>query len=607
MPKSLRVLLVEDSPDDADLLLLELRRGGYEVDSRRVDTAEGVATALGEAEWDIVISDYAMPGFSGLDALKLVRSRDADLPFILVSGTIGEDVAVEAMKAGAHDYIMKGNLTRLAPAIERELRETEVRRRREQAEDSLEHEQAYSRAIIASMADALFVISADGAIRTCNGRALDMLGYAREELVGHSMGKLFAMDPGVPEDNLLRIRNGLRRGELRDFDTQLRKHDGETLAVSLSCASLHEGRMAAPEIVLVARDITDRRLLQEKQRNYAEYLAAEAERAREYAEAVLKMSDSHHKLIGKGPAYDEIVSFVCDAAEVPSPVLVLGESGTGKEVVARSIRLNSPRGEKSFVVVDCAALGASLLESELFGHEKGAFTGAHETKAGLIEMADGGTLFVDEIGEMPLELQSKLLRALERGEFRRVGSVETRRADIRVIAATNRDLAKEVEKGRFRTDLYYRLNVLCITLPPLRERREDVPLLARHFLGHSRVTTPNKKHFRQDTLEHLSAYDWPGNIRELGNVIERAVILSRRGDCITPDHLPPEIHKMATRAPAAPNRSRSLAEAEREAIVAALAEVVGNKTKAAAILGISRVTLRDKIQKYGIASTKGGK
>jgi len=596
------ILLVEDNPGDARLIREMLKEPGAA--GFRIENAARLDEALKRAAAgpvDAILLDLGLPDNSGLDTLREVRARCPAVPVVVMTGLNDEETGVEAVQQGAQDYLVKGQTD--AVLLARSLRYAIERKR---AEGALRHEQAYNKAVLASMADGLFVIAGNGAIRSCNGRALSMLGYDEKDLLSHSVGKIFAPSSEQPDAELERIRRGLRGGELRDLDARLLRRDGSLLAASLSCAPLPEQGTAGPEVVLVARDITDRRQLQEEQQQYAERLAEEAKLAREYAEAVLRVSDPQARLIGKGAAYKSIISFVRDAAGAPSPVLVLGESGTGKEVVARAIRLNGPRAEKPFIVVDCSTLGASLLESELFGHEEGAFTGATKAKAGLVEIADGGTLFVDEIGEMPLELQAKLLRALEHGEFRRVGSVKPRKVDIRVIAATNRDLAKEVKKGGFRKDLYYRLNVLTITLPPLRDRREDIPLLAQHFLEHSRVTLPGKKRFRRPTLEHLQAYDWPGNVREMANVIDRAVILSRGEECITLDHLPPEVRKgrRSRVPPSRGGRSKSLAEAEREAIVAALAEVSGNRTKAAAMLGITRVTLREKIRKYKMEPDK---
>jgi two-component system response regulator HydG len=250
------------------------------------------------------------------------------------------------------------------------------------------------------------------------------------------------------------------------------------------------------------------------------------------------------------------------------------------------------------VVADCAALKGELLESELFGHERGAFTGAHAARRGLAEVADRGTLFVDEIGEMPPELQSKLLRVLERGEYRPLGSSRYRRSDIRILAATNRDLAREVREERFRADLYYRLNVLSITIPPLRLRREDIPILAQHFVGHSRVTATGRKRLHAGAIERLCAYSWPGNVRELANVIERAVIVSGDAEIITEQHLPPDMSGAESPAPVL--AGMSLEHVERQAVEAALRTTAGNRTKAAQMLGITRGTLREKLRKYGI-------
>jgi transcriptional regulator with GAF, ATPase, and Fis domain len=254
-------------------------------------------------------------------------------------------------------------------------------------------------------------------------------------------------------------------------------------------------------------------------------------------------------------------------------------------------------------VVDCSALQGSLLETELFGHEKGAFTGAAGAKMGLVELADGGTLFVDEIGDMPPDLQSKLLRILDCGEFRRVGALKERKVDMRIVAATNRNLAQEVRRGRFRKDLYFRLNVLSITMPPLRERREDIPLLAKHFAKHNRVTMAARKRLRADTLRCLQAYDWPGNIRELANVVERAIILAGPHTALQPSHLPPEA-RAATAHPERTPQARSLAQAEKETIEAALAATKGNRSKAAEMLGTSRMTLRKMMNQHGIVVRK---
>ena len=284
-------------------------------------------------------------------------------------------------------------------------------------------------------------------------------------------------------------------------------------------------------------------------------------------------------------------------------VLIMGESGTGKEVIANAIHHNSPRAGEPFIKVSCAALPETLLESELFGHEKGAFTGAVARREGRFQLAHRGTIFLDEVGEMSPALQTKLLRVLQEKEFEPVGSARTVKVDIRVITATNRDLEKEVKEGRFREDLYYRLNVVPLLLPPLRERREDIPPLADHFLAIYREK--NRKPVRGisgKALDLLIRYDWPGNIRELENCIERAVILSRE-EVIVPADFPPPILMLSqedrTDGFAIPS-GISLEEVERVLIVKTLDETGGNRTRASEILGINRRTLQNKLKQYGL-------
>jgi DNA-binding NtrC family response regulator len=300
-------------------------------------------------------------------------------------------------------------------------------------------------------------------------------------------------------------------------------------------------------------------------------------------------------ILTRSARMQEVLRIVERVAPADSAVLILGESGTGKELVARGIHEHSQRASRPFVPIHCGALPREVLESELFGHEKGAFTGAVGVKPGLIELADDGTLFLDEIGEMEPDSQVRLLRVLESGMFFRVGGTRPRRVDVRLVAATNRDLAEAMKQGEFRQDLYYRINTITIQLPPLRERREDVPLLARHFVeAHAAYGT---KHLSTATLAALEAYAWPGNVRELLHAIERAVILSK-GEEIQPEDLPPEIAGPAAQ-PAATSGG-SLEAIERQHIVGTLREVGGHRGKAAALLAIDPKTLYRKILAYGI-------
>ncbi len=305
------------------------------------------------------------------------------------------------------------------------------------------------------------------------------------------------------------------------------------------------------------------------------------------------------QLIGRAPSMVDIFETVKQVADSRATVLVQGESGTGKELVAQAIHALSPRRTKSFVPIHCAALSPQLLESELFGHEKGAFTGAQERRIGKFEQADGGTLFLDEIGEIDEATQVKLLRVLGERYFERVGGNKRIEVDVRLVAATNKDLATLVKEGKFRDDLYYRINVVQLELPPLRERREDIPLLAAAFL--KEFAAENGKEglvFTAEAEELLRAYDWPGNVRELRTAIEHGVVLTR-GNAIAPQSLPRNVVPAGTDSGSVLN-TLNLAALEKEAILRALERVEGNKTDAAKILGISRRTLHRKLNEYEI-------
>jgi DNA-binding NtrC family response regulator len=303
----------------------------------------------------------------------------------------------------------------------------------------------------------------------------------------------------------------------------------------------------------------------------------------------------YQSIITGSPRMDEVLHLIDRVAPTDSSVLVLGESGTGKELVARAIHDRSARSQQAFVPIHCGALAREVLESELFGHEKGAFTGAVATKAGLIELADGGTLFLDEIGEMEPESQVKLLRVLESYAFFRVGGTRRRTVDMRLVAATNRDLAEALKTGEFRQDLFYRINTITITLPPVRERPEDIRRLAEHFLEQN--ATYGRKRLSDSAMDCLERYRWPGNVRELQHAVQRAVILSQ-GDLIQPTDLPEEVRGGR---PSAASPGGSLEDMERQHIISTLRSVDGHRAKAATVLRIDPKTLYRKIQAYGIA------
>ena len=385
--------------------------------------------------------------------------------------------------------------------------------------------------------------------------------------------------------------------------------DGDTIRGVLQCDNRGSGFFVADDLDMVAavaglatlaienaRLVQRLKLAEEKLRGEVKYLKGREEKRR--------FSD----IIGESSAMKEIFRQLEKVIDTRATVCIEGETGTGKEVIASAIHYQGKRREKLFVAQNCAAVPENLLESELFGHKKGAFTGADHDKKGLFEIADGGTLFLDEIGEMTLNLQAKLLRVLQEGEIRPVGATASKAIDVRIICATNRSLDKEVEKGAFRQDLFYRLRVFPIRLPPLRERREDIPLLVEHFLR--KYTLEMNKPVAgvtPEALDQLSAYSWPGNIRELENEVQRLVIQCDGAGFITPDLLAPAVRKVeGLLGRVAPQRKKSgtlkdqMEEVERWLLVEALREHGGNKTKTAEALGITREGLHKKLAKYGM-------
>ena len=320
-----------------------------------------------------------------------------------------------------------------------------------------------------------------------------------------------------------------------------------------------------------------------------------------YLEDEIRLDYNNGNMVGEGAAFQSVLKGVQIVAPTDATVLILGETGTGKELVARAIHELSSRGRGSFVKVNCAAIPGSLLESELFGHEKGSFTGAAAQKIGRFELAHQGTLFLDEIGEMPLELQPKLLRAIQDQEFERVGGNRTIRTDVRFVAATNRDLKAMVDENRFRADLYYRLHVFPLNVPPLRERREDIPLLTRYFVQkHAQRMDRKVERIPTQATEALTNYDWPGNIRELQNVIERSVILSNGPELKV---AMPEVTERSSPAALRAPGSDVSDTTERARILQTLKDakgIVGGPNGAAARLGLKRTTLQSRMRKYNI-------
>ncbi len=316
----------------------------------------------------------------------------------------------------------------------------------------------------------------------------------------------------------------------------------------------------------------------------------------------IKSKQGFGNIVGRAPEMEKLYRIIAKAAQSSHPVLILGESGTGKEMVARAIHFSGAHHEKPFIPVDCGSLVPTLIESELFGHVKGAFTGANHSKDGLLAIAEGGTVFLDEVGELPVDLQAKLLRAIQEKEIRPVGSTRRVPINVRILAATNRDLEQAVAQGTFRRDLYFRLNVLSLRIPPLRERRHDIPILAQHFLDRFNRDSENRKELSDEAIKAMLAYDWPGNVRELENSLERACALST-GPTLTTRDLPSVLtsaHDVESAGAAGTAKIIPMAELEKQTILKAIEQLNGDKLLAARLLGIGKTTLYRKLKEYAM-------
>jgi transcriptional regulator with GAF, ATPase, and Fis domain len=390
------------------------------------------------------------------------------------------------------------------------------------------------------------------------------------------------------------IDNRFQKGSFSEQDRMLLDLFSDQAAIAVENARLYQENVRAQKRL---KELN--RALAEKVEHQAIEIKSIREELESHREAQILKYD-YSNIVGRSQAMQEVFRLLDLVTDTDYPVLICGESGTGKELVARAIHYNGPRHAKRFVSENCAAISESLLESELFGYEKGAFTGADARKFGLFELADGGTLFLDEIGEMELNMQKKLLRVLQEGEFRRVGGHDTKKVSARIISATNADITKLIEKGRFREDLYYRLKVMTIKLPPLRERREDIPLLIKAFLEEiAQDRGEDPKDMNGEALRVMKAYSWPGNVRELKNEVQKQALIS--GKVIGYETVR-ELEKESKKPSGSMEvyAGKTLDQIEQEAILAAVKSAGGNKSLAAKKLCIPRRTLYNRLKKYGI-------
>ena len=547
-------------------------RSFLEEEGHQTITAASYQEAMGflrEMDFDLVYADIILEGKSGIDLLKDSKQLARNTEFIVITGAPSVETAANAVRLGALDYIVKpirhGDLMRIT---DKALSHRKLRQAEETYRLNLE-------AIFRSVRDAIITVDEQKTVVEVNPAAGVICGIWREEATGKPLEEI----PHTCSGSCLEaLHDTVSTKERIDISCVECATDHEpNQIVSITATPLLRPDGTASGGVMVIRNETR---------------IVELERC---------LAECQHlgKIIGSSSAIKKVFSMIEALADVRTSVLVTGESGTGKELVADALHASGTRCDKNLVKINCAALSEGLLESELFGHVRGAFTGAVRDKVGRFQRAHGGTIFLDEIGEMTPSMQLRLLRVLETMEFERVGDSTPVKVDVRVIAATNRDLQQKVENGDFREDLYFRLKVVEIRLPALRERREDIPLLVQHF-----VDRFNTKFSRQingvseSVMELFTKYHWPGNIRQLENILEHAFVLCRN-NVITPRELPSDF--MPGPALKARGTSQNGQPADIRAIREALEQTRYNKSEAARLLGISRRTLYRKLEQYKIS------
>lgn len=451
----------------------------------------------------------------------------------------------------------------------------------------------YWKTVVDTIQDGVMIVDTDGTVVSVNRAFEDITGYAASDIVGRSCSVLscsscqFARASGDCHFCLM-----FEKGVLRKQRCALTRKDGRVVHIVKNASVLRDRDGAATGAVETMTDITD---------------LIEKETQIETFRRELNAEDRFHGMIGTSPAMRRVFELVANTARSDAPVIVLGESGTGKELVAQAIHDSGKRANKPFVKVNCAALNESLLESELFGHVRGAFTGALRDRKGRFEAAHGGDIFLDEIGDLAMSTQVKLLRVLEEKVIERVGDNRPIPVDVRIISATNRDLQRRIEEGGVREDFYYRINVVPITVPALRDRVEDIPLLAQAFFRRLHLKSGKPIHrISEQALERLTAYSWPGNVRELKSAFEYAFVACP-GHTIHPEHLPPSVMRQeaaTATGPAEDASSLDLDTLKKRRLEQALRRSGGNRSEAARILGISRTSVWNQIKRYGIVADR---
>lgn len=540
----------------------------FTFESFLTDAGHDVATAsdyyaalelITHQRFDLIFSDIMLGDTCGIDILRAIREIDHEVPVIMITGYPTIETASEAVRLGAFDYLQKPvNQEMLLKSVRSVLRLRTVEQEKTRYQTHLE-------AIFRSVKDAIITFDSDMNILEMNDAAVAICG-ASSETDNRNFNSVLQNCSGKCQKVLQEVLQHKKPLELHRIECQ--RVGNPLQVVNLSISPLVAGTGVHCGAVLVARD----------------------ESRLEVLEKNLRARKQFQNIIGGSEKMQQLYAMIENLADVQSTVLIMSESGTGKELVANALHYKGNRGQKPLIKVNCSALPENLLESELFGHVRGSFTGALKDKVGRFELADGGTIFLDEIGDISPATQVKLLRVLQEKEFERVGDSRPRKVNVRVISATNQNLMDKVRQGSFREDLYYRLNVVKISIPPLRERLDDLELLTGHFLRKFSVKFDKRiLSASSDVYTILRSYNWPGNVRELEHTLEYACIMCRQ-EHLTADYLPPDFASILPTQVQAKNEDGI----STEAIIQALEKAGGNKSKAARILGISRRTIYRK-------------
>jgi len=559
-----KILIVDDEEGIRFTFKKFLTSENYDV-STAEDFDEAVSH-ISKTDFDLIFADIILRGKTGIDVLREIKDRKLNCPVIMITGYPNIETASEAIRLGAFDYIPKPvQKETLLHAIDVALQHKTVLDEKEKYRSNLE-------AIFRSVKDAIISVDKDLVILEINDAARNICGLSRKD-IGKTFDSLSVRCGGKCLEALTATIDSKNSLDLNSLECAL--SDRKEQVVSLTTFPLLDRHDTFSGAIMVIRDETRLSGLEKE----------------------LNERQQFHRIIGESKAMQDVYSLIDLLTDVETTVLISGESGTGKELVAEALHYKGSRSKGPLVKVNCSALSENLLESELFGHVRGSFTGAIKDKVGRFEVADSGTIFLDEIADISPKIQIQLLRVLQEKEIERVGDSRTIKVDVRVVTASNQNLAEKVKCGEFREDLYYRLNVMKIILPPLRERLEDIPLLTRHFIKKFNIKfNKDISSIAKDVEKLFMEYHWPGNVRELEHAMEHSFILCRQS-VITADHLPNEIKSCSSADPSLSDNGNIDSP---EVIIEALNRAAGNKTKAAALLGISRRSIYRKIKEFNI-------